>query len=56
MAHFSEITKAADVLGHPSITKNNRGEAVPAPGQLANLVGEADAAFRSVGMLDKNNL
>lgn len=56
MAHFTEITKAADILGHPSIAKNNRGEAVPAPGQLANLVSEADSEFRKVVAMDPSKL
>lgn len=51
-----EITKASDVLGHPGIAKNNRGEAAPAPGQLANLVAESDAEFRKVTATSGANL
>ena len=51
-----EITKAADVLGHPAIAKNSRGEAAPASGQLAHLVSEADAEFRKVTASNNSNL
>jgi hypothetical protein len=48
MAYTGPITKSADVLGNPSLRKNAEGVAVASNAELAEMVSEADASFKTV--------